>query len=143
MLRRGDTLIIKSLDRLSRNKADIKKELEYFKANGIRLKVLDLPTTLTDCTAGQEWIIEMVNNVLIEVLASIAQQEREMIRARQQEGIVAAKARGAAIGRPKAKPPADWQSIMEQWHAGSITAKRAMELSGLKRSTFYKLAGKN
>ena len=45
MLRRGDTLVIKSLDRLSRNKGDIKKELEYFKENGIRIKVLDLPTT--------------------------------------------------------------------------------------------------
>ena len=48
LLRRGDTLIIKSLDRLSRNKGDIKKELEYFKNEGIRLKVLDLPTTMKD-----------------------------------------------------------------------------------------------
>ncbi|HCG35083.1 MAG TPA: resolvase, partial [Clostridiales bacterium] len=46
LLRRGDVLVIKSLDRLSRNKTDIKNELEYFKSNGIRLKVLDLPTTL-------------------------------------------------------------------------------------------------
>ena len=53
MLRRGDTLVIKSLDRLSRNKADIKAELEYFKENGIRLKVLDLPTTLADYPEGQ------------------------------------------------------------------------------------------
>lgn len=52
MLRRGDTLVVKSLDRLSRNKADIKNELQYFKDNGIRLKVLDLPTTLVDYPAG-------------------------------------------------------------------------------------------
>ena len=87
MLRRGDTLVIKSLDRLSRNKADIKNELEYFKESGIRLKVLDLPTTLIEYTAGQEWVLDMVNNILVEVLASIAQQERETIRQRQAEGI--------------------------------------------------------
>ena len=60
MLRRGDTLVVKSLDRLSRNKADIKNELQYFKDNGIRLKVLDLPTTLVEYPAGQEWVLDMV-----------------------------------------------------------------------------------
>ena len=54
MLRKGDTLVIKSLDRLSRNKADIKNELQYYKDNGIRLKVLDLPTTMIDYPKGQE-----------------------------------------------------------------------------------------
>jgi predicted site-specific integrase-resolvase len=56
LLRRGDTLVVKSLDRLSRNKADIKNELQYFHDNGIRLKVLDLPTTMMDFPAGQEWV---------------------------------------------------------------------------------------
>ena len=100
MLRRGDTLVIKSLDRLSRNKADIKSELEYFKANGIRLKVIDLPTTMMDLPEGQEWVFEMVNNILSEVLGSIAEQERMTIRQRQAEGIAAAKARGKHLGRP-------------------------------------------
>ena len=90
LLRRGDTLVVKSLDRLSRNKADIKNELQYFHDNGIRLKVLDLPTTMMDCPAGQEWVWDMVNNILIEVLGTIAQQERETIRSRQAEGIAAA-----------------------------------------------------
>ena len=65
MLRQGDTLIIKSLDRLSRNKRDIKTELEWFKDNNIRLKVIDLPTTMMDLPEGQEWVFEMVNNILI------------------------------------------------------------------------------
>ena len=75
-LRRGDILYICSLDRLSRNKSDIKKELEYFRENGIRLMVLDLPTTMIEVPEGQSWIMDMINNILIEVLASIAQQER-------------------------------------------------------------------
>ena len=61
MLRQDDTLVIKSLDRLSRNKRDIKTELEWFKNNNIRLKVIDLPTTMMDLPEGQEWVFEMVN----------------------------------------------------------------------------------
>lgn len=141
ILRRGDTLVIKSLDRLSRNKADIKNELQYFKDNGIRLKVLDLPTTLMECPAGQEWVWDMVNNILIEVLGTIAQQERETIHSRQAEGIAAAKAKGVKLGRPKAEKPDNWSAVMSLWHSGQITAKKAMEMTGMKRTTFYKLAG--
>lgn len=140
MLRRGDTLVIKSLDRLSRNKADIKAELEYFTENGIRLKVLDLPTTLADYPEGQEWLFSMVNNILIEVLASIAEQERVTIRQRQAEGIAAAKAKGKHLGRSRAARPDNWSEVMELWRGGSITAREAMRRTGLKKSTFYKLA---
>lgn len=141
MLRRGDTLVIKSLDRLSRNKADIKNELQYFQENGIRLKVLDLPTTLAEYPEGQEWIIEMVNAILMEVLSSIAQQERITIKERQAEGIAAAKAKGKHLGRPKAQRPENWNEVIAQWRAGAITAVKAMQLTGVKRSTFYKLIG--
>lgn len=142
LLRRGDTLVVKSLDRLSRNKTDIKNELEYFKSNGIRLKVLDLPTTMIDYPAGQEWVLDMVNGILVEVLSSIAQQERETIRRRQSEGIVAAKSKGKHLGRPKAELPDNWDEIITAWKAGQITAVEAMRQTGLKRSTFYKMAGK-
>lgn len=100
MLRRGDTLVVKSLDRLSRNKSDIHNELQYFKDNGIRLKVIDLPTTMMDLPEGQEWVFEMVNNILIEVLGTIAEQERTTIKQRQAEGIAAAKQNGKRLGRP-------------------------------------------
>lgn len=141
LLRRGDTLVVKSLDRLSRNKADIKNELQYFKENGIRLKVLDLPTTMIEYPAGQEWVLEMVNNILIEVLSSIAQQERETIRQRQAEGIAAARTKGKRLGRPRAVKPDNWNEVIEQWHLGEITAVEAMRLTGMKKSTFYKLVG--
>ncbi len=100
MLRRGDTLVIKSLDRLSRNKTDIHNELQYFRDNGIRLKVIDLPTTMMELPEGQEWVFEMVNNILIEVLGTIAEQERETIRKRQAEGIEAAKQNGRNLADP-------------------------------------------
>lgn len=139
ILRRGDTLVIKSLDRLSRNKSDIKNELEYFKENGIRLKVLDLPTTLIDLGEGQEWIFEMINNILIEVLSSIAEQERKTIKLRQKEGIAAAKLKGKHLGRKAAKLPDEWEELYPLWISGEITAKEFMKKSKLKKTTFYKL----
>ena len=139
ILRRGDTLVIKSLDRLSRNKADIHNELRYFKENGIRLKVIDLPTTMMDLPEGQEWVFEMVNNILIEVLGTIAEQERATIKQRQAEGIAAAKEQGKKLGRPALTFPANWDKVYTSWKAGEITAKKAMELTDTKRTSFYKL----
>lgn len=139
ILRQGDTLVIKSLDRLSRNKCDIKNELQFFKDNGIRLKVIDLPTTMTELPAGQEWVFEMVNNILIEVLGTIAEQERETIRRRQTEGIETAKAKGKKLGRPALTFPSNWNEVYSSWKAGEITAKVAMERTGTKRTSFYKL----
>lgn len=140
LLRHGDTLVIKSLDRLSRNKSDIKNELQYFRDNGIRLKVLDLPTTLVECPTGQEWVWDMVMNILVEVLSTIAQQERETTRQRQREGINAAKTKGIAFGRPKMQKPDNWNEVMVEWRNGKITAKKAMELTGVKRTMFYRFA---
>ena len=142
ILRPGDTLVIKSLDRLSRNKTDIKTELQFFRDNGIRLKVIDLPTTMMQLPEGQEWIFEMVNNILIEVLGTIAEQERATIRQRQAEGIAAAKAKGKHLGRPALKIPVDWNEVYASWMAGEITAKEAMKRTGLKRTSFYKLVAR-
>lgn len=139
MLRSGDTLVVKSLDRLSRNKADIENELQYFKEHGIRLKVIDLPTTMMELPEGQAWVFDMVNNILIEVLGTIAEQERVTIRQRQQEGIRAAKAKGKHLGRPGLVVPENWEEVYSAWKNGEITAKVAMERTGLKRTSFYKL----
>lgn len=137
ILRPGDTLIIKSLDRLSRSKADIRNELQWFKENSIQLKVIDLPTTMMELPKGQEWVFEMVNNILIEVLGTIAEQERLTIRQRQREGIEAAKAKGKHLGRPVMALPDNWESVIALWHTGQITAREAMRQTGLRRSTFY------
>ena len=137
MLRSGDTLIVKSLDRLSRNKSDIKNELQYFKDNNIRLKVIDLPTTMMDLPKGQEWVFDMVNNILIEVLGTIAEQERRTIRKRQREGIEAARSKGKHLGRPKTSLPNNWNDVYTAWKNNEITAKAAMNQLGVSKNTFY------
>lgn len=139
MLRAGDTLMICSLDRLGRNKTEIKRELEHFKENNVKVKVLDLPTTMTDFPEGQQWVGDMVNNILIEVMGSIAEQERITIRERQREGIEAAKKAGnVTFGRPKAVKPDNWDEVYAQWKTREITGLKAMELTGLSKTTFYK-----
>lgn len=133
-------MVIVALDRLSRNKLHIKQELEYYRGRSIRVMVLDMPTTLCQVNEGQEWIIEMINAILVEVLASLAEQERVKTLTRQAEGIEAAKLQGKHLGRPKMKIPEDWDNIYMLWKSGEITAVEAMRKTNLKKSTFYKLA---
>lgn len=142
ILRHGDTLVVTSLDRLSRSKTDIRDELTYFRDNGIRVKILDIPTSLVDIADGQEWVFDMVNNILIEVLGTIAEQERLTIRKRQEEGIAAARAKGKRFGRPETVLPDNWDETIRLWKDGEITAVEAMRRVGIKRTTFYKLVEK-
>lgn len=142
LLRSGDTLVVKSLDRLSRNKQHIRQELEYFRARHIRVMVMDIPTTMIDLQDGQEWIIDMVNNVLIEVMASFAEQERRMIKERQAEGIAIAKKKGKHLGRPRIAYPKMWEQVYEKWKAKELTAVKAAEDLELTRCTFYNLVRK-
>lgn len=148
----GDELYITSLDRLGRNKEETLKELQYFKDNGIRIKVLDIPTTMIDIeeTKSQTWIIEMINNIIIEVLASLAEQERKTIKERQAEGMnqmpinpKTGKKRslktGRDIGRPQADYPHNWKDVYQDWKAKNITAVEAMNRMELKKNTFYNL----
>ncbi|WP_271810568.1 recombinase family protein [Clostridium beijerinckii] len=139
LLRLGDVLIVKELDRLGRNKQMIKEELDYFKENKIRVKILNIPTTLIDLPEENEWIFEMINNILIEVLAAIAEEERNKIRTRQAEGILLAKQEGKYKGRPLAPLPEGFEKLYRQWKEEKITAIQFTKLLNLKsRTTLYK-----
>ncbi len=142
ILREGDTLVIKDLDRLGRNKQQIKEELEFYKQTGIRVKILNLPTTLADF-GENSWVLDMVNNILIEVLGTIAEQERLTIKTRQAEGIAAAKKQGKHLGRPKTSLPDNWNDVYNDWSNGKITATDAVNKLGISRSTFYRLIKNN
>lgn len=143
ILRSGDTLVIKELDRLSRNKSDIKHELEYFKNLGVRVKILDLPTTLTEFPDEQMWVMDMINAILIEVLGSIAENERNKIRSRQREGIAAAKKKNVRFGRPAVNKPENWEKVMNQVSAKQITITQAISQLNISRSSFYRLRQNN
>lgn len=138
-LRSGDVVIIKELDRLGRNKEELKKELQFFKDKNVRIKILNIPTTLIDLPSDSNWAFDMINNVLIEVLSAIAEEERNKIRQRQAEGIAIAKKQGKYKGRPKAELPKDFKKLYNQWKKGDITAIQFTKLLDLKsRTTLYK-----
>ena len=141
MVRPGDTIYIHEMERLGRNKEEIKNELEYFKGKGVYIRILNLPTTLIDYSQFdsklQKMLMEMVNNILIEVLATMAETERDNIRKRQREGIDAAKKRGAKFGRPTKDFPSCWQEDKLKWEAGEVTAVSLMKKYGMASSTFY------
>lgn len=137
-MRKGDTLYIKSIDRLGRNKQQIKDYLEHFKKKGIRVKIIDLPTTMQEVPEGNEWVIDMINNIIIEVYTSIAQQERETLLQRQSEGIAIAKSEGKHLGRPVLELPKEWDKLYKQWKANQIKAVEFMDIVGMKKATFYK-----
>lgn len=152
-LQKGDVLYIKSIDRLSRSKEDAKRELQYFRENGIVVRIIDMPTTMMEYPEEQAWIGDMITNVLIEVLASIAQAERETIKKRQHEGLQAmpvdgrtgkrySKKTGNPIGRPEIFYPNGWEEEYKKWREGAITAVEARKKLGLRKSTFYKLVSK-
>lgn len=150
---KGDTLYIKSLDRFSRNKEEAKKELQYFSEIGVRVKILDIPSTMINIEegTGQEWILDMINNILIEVLSSISENERATILARQSEGIAAmptdrktgkkiSRRTGRYVGRPPIQFPENFEEYYVKWKHKTLTATAAMKAMGLKPNSFYKLA---
>ena len=151
LLCEGDEVIVKELDRLGRNKEEIKSEIAWFKENGIDLRILDVPTTLIDFQ-GQEWIRDMVNNILIEVLGAMAEQEREKTLRRQKEGIEAMPVdaqgykysikTGRRFGR-SAKCPDNFAAVYARQQRGEISVSEAMSLVGVGRTRWYELAREN
>lgn len=136
---KGSTIYIKSLDRLGRNKTQIKQELEYYKSEGVRVKILDIPTTMLQVETGQEWLIDMINNLLLEVLSTMAEQDRIRIKTTQAEGIRASKNKGVKFGRPVAVAPIGFKEEVSKWRNDEQSAVATYTKLGMSKTTFYKL----
>ena len=132
-------MVIEELDRLARKKIYIKRELEEFKAMGVGVKILDIPTTLIEFKEETKWIQEMITNILIEVLGGFAEEERHKILKRQREGIDVALEKGVKFGRPQVQLPEDWERVIALVENKEITSVEAMSLLNLKKTTYYKL----
>ena len=137
-LRKGDILIIKSIDRLGRDYKQICNEwneiTNIIKAN---IRVLDMPlldTTKTDGLIGQ-----VISDIVLQLLSYVAEQERAFTKQRQSEGIESAKKKGKRFGRPAIKYPQNWNEVYKIWQNNEITAREAMKRMNLKPTSFYKL----
>ena len=136
-LKKGDLLVIKSIDRLGRNYRMITDEWNNIVNKiGADILVLDMPVLDTRTTDGT-LIGKFISDIVLQVLSFVAENERENIRARQAEGIALAKARGVKFGRP-AKPYSDeFINILIRFRNKEISLKEALKSSGMKQSNFY------
>jgi DNA invertase Pin-like site-specific DNA recombinase len=140
LLERGDEVYFTELDRVGREKHLIKEELEWFKERGVIVRVLNIPTTLVEFPQGQEWVLEMVNNVLIEVMGTIAEQEWLKIKQRREEGIAAmpigedGRKVSSRTGRGFGRPTTDVSVVL----LDGETITKACERLGISRATFYR-----
>lgn len=132
-------LIIEEFDRLGRNKQKIQEELRWFKEHRTRVRILNLPTTLVDVPGDSSYLLEMVQNILIEVMGTIAEEELRMRKKRQMEGIEIARQKGKYRGRkPVQIEEKAFLDKYARWRKGEITAAEAMRLLGVKANTFYR-----
>ena len=137
---------MKEFDRFGRNKEEMKRELEWFKQKGVIVRILDIPTTLIDFK-DQTWVLEMVNNILIEVLGAVAEQERKKTKQRQAEGIAAmpivngkkvSLKTGNGFGRPKTEiDPMAFEKFAQKQKDGEMTVDDCCRELGISRSTWY------
>lgn len=137
LLRSGDTLVIKELDRLGRNYEQIKIEWQCLSRNDVDVVVLDMPILSTAEKSDLEK--SLISNIVFELLAYQAAKELAKNKTRQAEGIAVARIKGVKFGRPNIKIPANFEDEVSKWRAGEQTATETMAVLGLKRTTFYKL----
>lgn len=136
-LRKGDLLIVKSIDRLGRNYVEIIEEWRILtKEIGIDIKVIDMP--LLDTTFAKDLLGTFISDLILQVMCFLAQNEREVTRQRQREGIDAALKRGVKFGnRPKPMPD-NFHELYALWEQEELTATNFAEMCGVSRTTLYK-----
>jgi DNA invertase Pin-like site-specific DNA recombinase len=140
MMRKGDVLYIHSLDRFGRNKEEILHLQEWNDiTRNIQADIVVLDMPLLDTTQFKDSLGTFIADVVLQILSWMAEEERERIRKRQREGIDVALQRGVAFGRPKATVTEEFKYAYKRWKSGEITAVRAMQEIGVKKTTFYKL----
>lgn len=138
MLREGDILVVKSLDRFGRNYHEIVEEWRYItKTIGADIIVLDMP--ILDTRQSRDLVGTLISDIVLQLLSYVAENERENIRQRQREGIEIAKHNGVQFGRSKNEYPAGWGEMYNKWKAGEITAVKLYSELGLAKSSFYNM----
>lgn len=142
----GDLIVIKSIDRLSRNYKECKQLWEEITSKGTDIVVIDMP--LLDTRQYKDLLGSFISDLILSVLGYVAEQETEFRKQRQLEGIASmptvngkkvSRKTNRAIGRPKATYPSNWEEEYTIWKKGKQTAKKTMDNLKLKRNTFYKL----
>lgn len=133
----GDTLVVKSIDRLGRNYDEILEQWRIItKEKQVAIVVLDMP--LLDTRQNRDLTGTLIADIVLQLLSYVAQTEREFIRQRQAEGIAAAKAQGVQFGRRPMDRPTSFAFLKEQWKQKQVSARVAAKQLGITHSTFLR-----
>lgn len=136
-IKTGDTLVIKSIDRLGRNYDEIIEQWRIItKEKQAAIVVLDMP--LLDTRQGRDLTGTLIADIVLQLLSYVAQTEREFIKRRQAEGIAAAKARGVQFGAPPKERPSEYDEMLTQWLNGDISSRDASRKLGISHTTFLR-----
>ena len=137
VLKKGDLLYVKSIDRLGRNYKEILEQWQTLtKEMMVDVVILDMP--LLDTRTAKDLLGTFIADLVLQVLSFVSQNERENIKKRQEEGIRAAKLRGVKFGRPTIPVPEHFELLVEQWEHGEISAYYVALESKMSESTFYR-----
>lgn len=136
-MKRGDLLVITSIDRMGRNYCDILNEWRTLvKAKGVFVRVLDMP--LIDTTTTQGLLSMFISDLVLQILSFVAETEREHIKARQREGINAARARGVKFGRPVKPVSSTFDYYLNRYENGDLSLKEAARCCGMSKTSFWR-----
>ena len=136
-MKKGDLLVIKSIDRLGRNYEEILYQWRMLtREKGIDIVVLDM--ALLDTREGKDLTGTLIADLVLQLLSYVAQTERENIRQRQQEGIRAAKLKGVRFGRPRLPVPVEFDGLHRQWLQQKISSRKAALQLGVSHETFLR-----
>ena len=137
-LQKGDLLYILSIDRLGRNYIEIQEQWRYLtREKEIDISVIDMP--LLDTRNGKDLMGTFLADIVLQILSFVAQNEREAIRKRQEQGIAAAKARGVKFGRPAIELPDEvFAEIVRRWEKGELKLSEAAVTCGMSPTTYYR-----
>lgn len=137
-LKPGDLLIIKSIDRLGRNYNDILQQWQHI-TKEIKADIVVLDMSLLDTRTKENGLTgTLIADLVLQILAYVAQTEREFIHQRQAEGIAAAKAKGVKLGRPPVEMPTGFEDLFQKWSAGETSTRKAAAELGISHSTFIR-----
>lgn len=135
-LRTGDTLFIKSIDRLGRNYEEIQNQWRIItKDKGVDMVVIDMP--LLDTRINKNLLGTFISDLVLQLLSFISENERTTIRQRQAEGIAAAKKRGVKFGRPTKEAPPEFDEIVARWQKKEIPLDEILKEYDMSAATFY------
>ncbi|HHV47794.1 MAG TPA: recombinase family protein [Rhodocyclaceae bacterium] len=117
-LEEGDVLVVTKLDRLGRNAMDVRATVESLAQAGVRVHCLALGGVDLTSSAGK---------MTMQVLAAVAEFERDLLIERTQQGLTRAKAEGKHCGRPAALTEEQREVVLERLRQGESVAALARD----------------